>query len=302
MSLDTLMPFAGLGGAGLFMAGLLYQLYTLVIKPKMHSLHREKENIAGHIAYEMAANVLDRAFGYSHHKDYDSDQPLQLVRFLDPLGQRVELAGDVSGNDHPDSFLWVWDWPQFDLRPVPISSIYLELDLCCLPYDCSVDWLVAHKDDIEIHANAVLMHYGVQRVKLQHTWLRDRKQQRVIFRVIFREREKSPAIPQQVSYEEMTTAWAMQEAGWHKYNRLERLEREQLAARILDYGVQHFNGTFTLKKLQAAFAGEISHRQIEALGQRLETMGVLEQVGGPKPRKINLEQARAFVIPDKESG
>ncbi len=295
---DYFWPVVALS-LGLFLFSRL--LYILVIKPALHTEQRQKELIAGRVAWVMAYDVLHRAFEYSHIKvRYDNlgrHEHLQTVRFLTPLGRRVSLASDESGNDDEDSYLYVWDWSTFKVQPIPVGSIYLELDLCHIPYDHTVDWLIAHKDNIEIQASAVLMNYGVKRVKLQHSWLSDRDQRRVIFRVIYREREKSPAIPQHVDYEEMITMWAEIEAGYEKYNRLERLERDRLIARLLDCGLKEHGGQFPLKKIQAAFAQEISHRQIEAIGQRLEAMGVLEPGGGPKPRKINIEQARAFIRP-----
>ncbi|MFC1975256.1 hypothetical protein ACFLXQ_02530 [Chloroflexota bacterium] len=127
-----------------------------------------------------------------------------------------------------------------------------------------------------------MAHYidsGVKWVKMQHTWLKDRGQQRVIFRVVFREREKSPDIPQSIDYEAMMAAWADYEVNQRKYNRVELLQREQFKARLLDYGIKEFRETFPLKKLQAAFADEVSHRQIEAIGQELEDEGIFV-VGG----------------------
>lgn len=298
--MDHLLPAAALV-LGLFLAGFL--AYLLAWRPMWYRESWQKELLARRLAYAIAHDVLHWAFDYSHIKTVIDNgsrrDEVQTVRFLTPLGRRVTLASDENGNDFADSYIFVWDSSAFDLRPCPVASVYLELDLAHLPYDHSLDWLLSHAETIELQAAARLLDSGVKRVKLQHVWLQDRDQRRVIFRVVFREREKGPAIPQQISYEDTIAAWAAYEVNRQKYNRLERLEREQLAARLLDCGIREYDGTFPLKKLQAAFAGEISHRQIEALGQRLETYGILEPAGGPLPRKINLERAREFITAPK---
>lgn len=270
-------------------------LYMLVLKPWWFDINRQRERLGQQLAHTMAVDVLDRSFGYSHVKGDGLDRIRQTVRFLTPLGQRVTFAADEAGNDNPGSFLWYWDWSSFQLRGVPLASVYLELDLNHIPYDHTVDWLVDHKDDIELQCDAVLFCFGARRVKLHHVWLQDRRQRRIIFRVIFREREKGPDIPQHVDFEEMITAWVQYENEQQKYNRLERFQREQFKARLLDYGIKEHHGTFPLKKIQATFASEVSHRQIEAIGQELEAAGILIPTCGPKPRKIDLEQARAFI-------
>jgi hypothetical protein len=285
-------PVVVLGLGGILGANLAYQL---AFKPWWYQPDRQKEMIARRAGYALAHHVLHWVFGYSHTKHTENGKKLQLVRFLTPMGRRVSLAGDATGNDHPHSFIKVWDWSTWSLQELPVGSIYLEIDLFHLPYDHSIDWLVTHKEDIEIQAMAQLLDSGVKRVKMQHTWLKDRNQQRVIFRVVFREREKSPDIPQRVDYQEMVTAWVDFEANRRKYNRVEILQQERFKARLLDYGIKEFDGTFPLKKLQAAFAGDVSHRQIEAIGQELEEDGVLVSMGGPSPRRINVERARALI-------
>ncbi len=93
----------------------------------------------------------------------------------------------------------------------------------------------------------------------------------------------------------MVTAWQQQQEDQIKYTRLELWERERRAARILDYAITHCGATFPLKKLQAAFNREISHRQIEALGQQLEDLGILEKQGGPRPRLVIVGRARQYI-------
>jgi hypothetical protein len=205
------------------------------------------------------------------------------------------LAKGNQGNDHEDSFLYVWSWARWRPEPVPIASIYLELDLEHLPYEGTVDWLVQNREAIEVQAGAMLMVSGVTRVKMQYRELRDREQQRVIFRIVYREREKGPAIPHHLDYGQMIAAWGQAAQERQKYNGVEIMERERLALDILNYAIAHCGGTFPLKKLQAAFASEISHRQIESLGQRLEQAGILGEIRGNKPRLINLAAAAAYL-------
>ncbi|GAB4436035.1 MAG: hypothetical protein Kow0031_17790 [Anaerolineae bacterium] len=52
------------------------------------------------------------------------------------------------------------------------------------------------------------------------------------------------------------------------------------------------------------FRAEISHRQIEALGRRLEAEGILQSVGGPHPRRIVVDEALQFIerwLPPRDS-
>ncbi|MBE7474889.1 MAG: hypothetical protein DPW09_07970 [Anaerolineae bacterium] len=296
MALDYLLPVLAFGGACYCGSWLAYKFIYL---PLWYAENWQKEQLARRIAHAIAHNVLHWAFDYSHIKViYDDDgrhEQVQTVRFLTPLGRRVTLASDETGNDHPYSFLQVWDRSTWRLCPVPVASVYLELDLAHLPYDQSIDWLISHREDIEIQAWASLLDSGVKRVELQHAWLQDRHQRRVIFRVVFRERAKSPDIPQHLDYGEMITAWADYERQQHGRNRIEELAHRRFVARLLHHAITTQGGQFPLKKIQAAFADELSHRQIEAIGQELEQLGILEPTSGPKPRKINLERAQALI-------
>ncbi len=294
MNLDFIWPVLALG-AGATAASTLF--HTLIFKPLWYREGWQKELLARRARWGIAYNVLHWAYDFSHVKYLgDGQHQLQTARFLTPLGKRVSLWSDgIADNAHPGSFIKVWDWSKLGLQLVPVASINLELDLYHLPYAKSVNWLVAHKDDLEIHSSAQLLDAGVKRVKIDHIWMQDRQQQRLIFRVVFREREKSPGIPEFVPYEETIQDWAEYENSQQKYNRLERLQREQFIGRLLTYAIKEFDGAFPIKKIQAAFDREASHRQIEAIAQRLQGEGILEPGGGPKPRKINVERARAFI-------
>lgn len=279
-----------------------YLLWWVAIKPWWYGLNNQREILGRHLAYVLADYVLHRAFDFSHiTTTADGEQIVKRVHFVTPYRDGVTLAADdatryFTKNNHPESYLKVWDWST-GLDSLPLAYVNLELDTDRLPYDTSIDYLLEHRQDIEEHAFAVLVNYGVIAVKLHRWTARDREhnKQRIIFKLIFRRRDKGPEIPQHVDYREMIATWGDFERERGKYTRLELFERDRLTARILDYAITNCGATFPLKKLQAAFASEISHRQIESLGLELEAAGLLVRQSGPLPRVIVVAKARECI-------
>lgn len=279
-----------------------YLLWLFAVRPWWYGLNNQREMLGRRLAYVLANNVLHYAFDFSHiTTTADGEQIVKRVHFVTPYRDGVTLAADdatryFTKNNHPDSYLQVWGWAT-GLDSLPLAYVNLELDTDRLPYDTSIDYLLEHRQDIEEHAFAVLVNDGVIAVKLHRWTARDREhnKQRIIFKVIFRRRDKGPEIPQHVEYGEMIAAWGDFERDRRKYTRLELFERDRLTARILDYAIAQYGATFPLKKLQAAFASEISHRQIESLGLELEAAGLLVRQSGPLPRLIVVAKARECI-------
>jgi hypothetical protein len=266
-------------GAFIGLMVLVYFAWDLAVKRWWYSPVQVKRRVWLRVGNTVARGVLLDAFNMGHRRFERDDvfgwvEKVQTVRFIGPAHECVML----SEPKHDSPYLvTVREMGQYVTKAV--WRVNLEVDLIRLPV--SVDKIIRQGEAIENQIAAVTK---ARDVEVNHYWLGDKGARRLIIAVKFEQRRKEGTIPDFVGYVEVMSQRVTELS--HK-NQLREQKQATLTKRLLLYGLEHYDGQFPLKKLQAQFADEVSHRQIETLARELQDEGILAPTAGPRPRRIN---------------
>jgi hypothetical protein len=223
--------------------------------------------------------------GFSHQRH--GDQPDDLIHIEDC---RLTYASEKMGsNSHPESWLDSWDDRQKAVISYPLGSAYFWIDSARLPYQTSVEKLLASKDDIEINLQAAFFIYGIRRVVFQGFFFKRLDRYQLEIRLIWRELEIHPnSMPQKIDFEQAYDDLITKNA---TYNRAQIKAWQDLIKRLIVCAINDHNGNFSIRKIHAAFSREISYQRLVELALKLENDGTLLPGAGPKPRRVNPEKS-----------